>query len=67
MVRPLSIPIGLCLVVAATRPALAASVFTETWSDDGDLEGWYSSLGNLTLSHDDALDTLDWASPPHVH
>lgn len=50
----------LFVAMVAVPPALGAMEYTETWSDDGDLEGWYPWASVMVLSHNDTLDTLDW-------
>ncbi len=44
--------------IASIAHADYVGPFTETWSDDGDLEGWYSYLG---VEHDDINDRLLWS------
>ncbi len=58
-----------CLLVAGVvvllvlAPVGASADYTETWSNDDNLEGWQgaATAGILTLTHDNADDNLSWS------
>jgi len=46
--------------VALLLGASAAQAVVETWSDDGDTQGWYAFAGGVTVAQDPLQDNLRW-------
>jgi len=52
----------LAVLVLGMFTAPAGANYIETWSNDDDVEGWYTYWGDVTLEHDDIADALRWST-----